>query len=376
MLYKNKKYIILSILFLLIPMFIVGCNLFPYGSLYINSIPAGARIFIDGIDTGLITPAQVNFLEQGSHTILLTLDNPYMSSTESIVVEQRKTTTVNIELLAEAKYRALCIGIDKYKHPAIMSLNAPAFDVERMYQIFSNGRFGDRRVSFSSIKTLIGPQATKSGILEGINSTFSTAGENDISYLYFSGHGWNESGISTIVPYDATEDTSSYISTNELASILGNIPGIKVVILDACYSGGFIGKDLSSRNILDKKYLQDINTNIVESFIGRSQLMSMTGKSNLAGKGFQVITSASGSQQCFETIKPHPVDGQPYGYFTAYLCEGCGYDRFIFPYPADSNKDRKITLYEVFKYVTSSLSFLEQDAQLYPTNSPFAFLEY
>ena len=42
-----------------------------------------------------------------------------MSKTELVVVEQGQTTSVNIELLAETRYRALLIGIDKYKDPVI-----------------------------------------------------------------------------------------------------------------------------------------------------------------------------------------------------------------------------------------------------------------
>ncbi|GAH91355.1 unnamed protein product, partial [marine sediment metagenome] len=35
---------------------------------------------------------------------------------------------------------------------------------------------------------------------------------------------------------------NSYISVDELEAALSAIPGTKVVFLDSCYSGGFIGK--------------------------------------------------------------------------------------------------------------------------------------
>jgi len=43
------------------------------GSIYIKSSPTGARIFIDGHDTGKLTPETITGLSPGEHTIKLTL---------------------------------------------------------------------------------------------------------------------------------------------------------------------------------------------------------------------------------------------------------------------------------------------------------------
>lgn len=376
---KNKyHYIIVLSLTLFILLFFIGCFFSPFGSIYVTSNPSGAQISIDGMDTGKTTPALISNLNPGTHNILLTLDNPSLSISNSIIVEAGQTISVNIELLPEAKYRALCIGIDVYKNPAIINLKAPPFDVRRMQDIFENARFGNKNTNFITINTLIGEQATHSNIIDAINYTFSFANENDISYFYFSGHGWNGMGKSTILPYDSRlDDESMDISVVELADILGKIPGIKVVIIDACYSGGFIGKGLFSEKRDINRELQEFNNNVLNAFSSQSALNSDLAKGTLATNGFKVIVSASGKQQCFETSSPHPLDGHPYGYFTAALCEGCGYNNsFIFPSPADRNMDRKITLNEIYQYISLKLSHLEQDAQIYPANSTFSFLEY
>src|SRR5690606_7326300 len=98
---------------------------------------------------------------------------------------------------------------------------------------------------------------------------------------------------STILPHDAKIfDDSLDISVEELAFVLGNIPGTKIVIMDACHSGGFIGKGLHFRGIADSEDLQRFNDNVIDTFAsyGLSGLESV--RSNLAIQGFQVIVSA------------------------------------------------------------------------------------
>ena len=370
----NYNYFIKLIPVLLFSIFFGGCFFFPYGSLYVTSTPSGAQIFLNGIDTGMVTPALITNLYQGSYTIMLISDNPLLSRTESVVVTQKQTTSAYLELFPEAEYRALCVGVDKYKDPGITDLYAPSFDVSRMIQVFGNARFGDGKTIFSVLNTLIGEQATHSNILQEISLSFSQANDNDVSYFYFSGHGWSNGVITTILPYDAIiEDYSMDITVEELAAALGKISGTKVVIIDSCYSGGFIGKELPSRGGMNLKELQTLNTSILESFALYNLKLA---KGNLASEGFQVIVSASGDQQCFETTKPHPIDGYPYGYFSAFFCDGCGYNDFSFPYPADINLDYKVTLNEIYQYIYPSLAYLEQDVQVFPQNSSFTLIEY
>jgi len=370
----NYNYFIKLISVLLFSIFFGGCFFFPYGSLYVTSNPSGAQIFLNDTDTGMVTPALITNLYQGSYTIMLTLDNPPLSRTESVVITQKQTTSAYLELFPEAEYRALCVGVDKYKDPGITDLYAPSFDVSRMIQIFRNTRFGDGKTIFSVLNTLIGEQATHSNIIQEISSSFSQANDNDVSYFYFSGHGWSNGVITTILPYDAIiEDYSMDITVEELAAALGKISGTKVVIIDSCYSGGFIGKELPSRGGMNLKELQTLNTSILESFALYNLKLA---KGNLASEGFQVIVSASGDQKCFETTRPHPIDGYPYGYFSAFFCDGCGYNDFIFPYPADINLDYKVTLNEIYQHIYSSLAYLEQDVQVFPQNSSFNLIEY
>ena len=146
-----------------------------------------------------------------------------------------------------------------------------------------------------------------------------------------------------ICPADRTYFLDSSINIDELESALSAIPGTKVAIIDTCNSGGFIGKgergsDFSNDN------LETFNNSIINTFlIGQS-------KGLLATNQYKVLTSYHYNQSCIESSS-HPIDGNPYGLFTAALCGGCGYNSFAFPYPADDNLDSKVSLQEAYMYI-------------------------
>ncbi len=378
--FRNKKFpyrTIAIICFLLVGLLITlnGCIFIPKGSIFVTSEPSGAKIYINGNDVNKKTPSLISHLFPGSYSIKVTLEEKSIAREDSVDVFQNQVTSVHFSLVSKTDYRALCVGVDDYKDIGIKGLHAPSYDVARLIEVFENSRFGDEQLTFSSIDTLLGSQATRNNILQSISSSFTEADNNDVSYFYFSGHGWGGNGnISTILPYDAdANDEFNDISTDDLALALSTIPGIKVVILDSCFSGGFIGKDASiSTRSIEINDTKQYNDNIIDSFeLYDLQLR----KDNLAKKSFKVITSASGDQECFETLY-HPVDGNPFGYFSASLSEGCGYNDFIAPLPADYDMNSQITLNEIYLYIQDSLKFTSQDVQVYPINSSFSFLEY
>jgi hypothetical protein len=155
-------------------------------------------------------------------------------------------------------YRALLVGVGDYingdPYPG-GDLNGPPENVDRMRLILEQCKFGSSNTTFSIINDdLIDFNATKVAILDGIASTFSGADDNDVSYFYYAGHGYLDSGtnISYLCPADnpiTILDLNALISVNELESHLSAIPGTKVVILDTCHSGGFIGKGKSITKI-------------------------------------------------------------------------------------------------------------------------------
>jgi hypothetical protein len=240
-----------------------------------------------------------------------------------------------------------------------------------MYDTLSHSGSG-----FSLINELIDLQATKAAILNGIATAFSGADSDDVSYFYFSGHGWynNDNGVSYLCPTDISyySPLSSYISTDELETALSVIPGTKVVILDCCHSGGFIGKQMQEEEIFSN--VQEFNNNVINVFLSR----------DLTGSQYKVLTSCLSSQVCVELT---PTEGDPFGLFSGVLCEGCGYDSYTHPYPADANSNGEITLHEAYTYTDEQVTIIatelndlygwdiNQDTQVYPLYSDFVIIE-
>jgi len=275
------------------------------------------------------------------------------------------TPPINNEIV----YRALLIGIGDYVGSE-NDLPSPIYSVDRIHQIFSQCRFGLSDAEFFIINELKDSDATKKAILNEIVSTFSGADNNDVSYFYYTGHGgWL--GTSYICPADYTIpifSIFSLINVNALENALSAIPGTKVVILDTCHSGGFIGKSKEGITISEEE-LMSFNDEIINTF---SQAQS---KSLLTNNQYKVLTSCHYNQECDEII---PIFGKPCGVFTMALCAGCGY--FNYNYPADINLDTEINLQEAYFYVKNWVQSyfieLQQDVQIYPVDSNYPIIEY
>ena len=104
----------------------------------------------------------------------------------------------------EVVYRAFLVGVEDCIYINSMDLPVAGYNVKRMNEIFSDCRFTNREIKFSSIDILRGSNSTKEAILKGILSIFGEADENDISYFYFMGHGGTKRGHPIFCPTDYT----------------------------------------------------------------------------------------------------------------------------------------------------------------------------
>ena len=278
-------------------------------------------------------------------------------------------------------YRACCVGVGDYINfpdsHGNTDLPSPPYDINRIYYTLNKCRFGPSNTPFSEIWYITNWSATKSAILQGITNVFSEADYNDISYFYFSGHGIWKNNTSYLCPTEANyyAHMSTYISVDELETALSAIPGTKVVFLDSCHSGGFIGKG-REEIIVSREELESFNNKVINIF---SQTQP---KGLLATNQYKVLTSCHYNQECMGLSPTTPGDFDPFGVFTMGLCEGCGYSG---SYPADTNLDTKVSLQETYLYVKSYVQDLSntypylnitQDVQVYPDNSTFTVVEY
>ena len=317
--------------------------------------------------SGLITGVSV-----GTTIILVT----YIEGTTS------KTDTVEVAVTQnEVVYRAYCVGVGDYiYYPDIYGntdLPGPLYDVNRIRYTLDKCRFGPSYTPFSEIGYITDQSATKSNILQGIASIFSEADYNDVSYFYFTGHGIWVDNISYLCPTEASyfSPMTIYISVDELEQSLSAIPGTKVVFLDSCHSGGFIGKEAEEIQI-SKEELESFNDEVINVF---SQAQS---KGLLTTNEYKVLTACHYDQESMGIYPVVPGDFDPFGVFTKALCEACG---FSGNYPADTNLDTKVSLQEAYLYVKSYVQDLsntypylniDQDVQVYPDDSTFSIVEY
>lgn len=244
----------------------------------------------------------------------------------------------------EPAYRALLIGV------GWGNLQSPPYNVDRMSEIFSNCKFTEEEIEFLVIDKLKDSDATKENALNSIVSTFADADDNDISYFYWMGHGGLKQGIPVLIPHDYDMTLKSAITIHELESALSSISGTKVVIIETCHSGNFIGK--SQKNF---------NNIVIDIFSAKT-------KDLLISDQYQVLTACKGSQLCWSS-----EGGEAYGFFNMAFYEGCQ------ELKADEDEDEVINLLEMRNYIrnwTSLHCWYSQEVQMYPDNSVYPIVEY
>lgn len=129
----------------------------------------------------------------------------------------------------DIQYRAVLIGINDY----------PGETGDLPYSVNEINSFkktlidGENWIE-TNIQTITDNQATINNIITSIEWLSINADDNDISIFYYSGHGSRDLNNEYLFVYDGT------ISDIELDEKLDTINGRVIVILDSCYSGGFV----------------------------------------------------------------------------------------------------------------------------------------
>jgi hypothetical protein len=333
---------------------------------YTSGSGAWSRYFED------MTTANVTYNDDGSAASLVSDHDYYWDSwgygydeNDNLIAmswSEDWDFAVDIEGSTSTVRRALLVGVGDYIN-IDNDLLAPPYDVDMMRDTLSHS--GDE---FALINELKDRDATKNAILSEIASTFYGADSDDIFYFYFSGHGTlDENYVSYLCPTDYDLSTSTAISVDELENALSIIPGTKVIFIDSCHSGGFIGKEINLKDTTD--FAKSFNDSIINTFMAKDFT-----ERDLAKLQYQVMTSCYSWQTCLEIY----LQGEdPFGLFSRVLCDGFGYDYYSHPYNADSNENGEVTLNEAFLYTDWFIYNLDvdQDTQVYPLGSKFVIIQ-
>ena len=132
--------------------------------------------------------------------------------------------------------RCLCAGTDLFvtqENTAACS----AHNLQHMAELFTDFLPEGTQVTLR----MNGP-ATAAELESLIRVSFGDAEEGDLSFLYLSTHGviWEEDGKTCTALILSDGEQEEAVDAESLRRMLDPVAGEKILILDACYSGGFL----------------------------------------------------------------------------------------------------------------------------------------
>lgn len=130
------------------------------------------------------------------------------------------------------EYWAVLVGIGDYPHgiPGDGDLPYSVNEVESLKEVLLHSRCWQE----DHIYTLYDNNATRENMLDLFALLGTQLNDNDIFFFYFAGHGRQFQNQEFLKLHD------ELISDSELACQLENISSTTIIVIDACYSGGFI----------------------------------------------------------------------------------------------------------------------------------------
>ncbi|MCS4469307.1 caspase family protein [Clostridium botulinum] len=151
--------------------------------------------------------------------------------------------------------------------------------------------FKEHKESAKFTKNIVAKNKTKSEALNLIKNTFQDAQDNDISYLFWSGHGTVYEDKFALVAKD------NIITVYELQTILDDIKGTKVIFIDTCHSGLAIDKNFAYTLAVVEEKLRSIDK-------------------TLNKQGYKVLTASAGSETSGDLSAGYNGNPNPSGAFT------------------------------------------------------------
>ena len=167
-----------------------------------------------------------------------------VSNRLSLRVKNRTATprglSVQVEWVPDIALYLLSVGLSQYQN-GLPELQLPVKDARAVTALFAKQKgqlFADVQA-----RTLINQEATREGILKGLDWLKKSATPFDVVVVAVSGHGQEIDGSFAIPAYDYKPDSpAAYaVSGHELIAGLAKVPCYgKLLVLSTCYSGGVL----------------------------------------------------------------------------------------------------------------------------------------
>ena len=272
---------------------------------------------------------------------------------------------------AGVTYRALIIANSYANTPRLGTLNGILIDGKGLKSMLNSMTATPYEVTYVE-------NADRATMFSKIQKVFGEAGPNDVTLMYFGGHGCEvlpgqDPGMTGAL--FTTDDT--IITAQQLRQELDKYQGKKVLFFNTCYSGYMIGKDATitkGEAGPTQSQLEKAAQSFTAAFadVNRSD-------SNLAGNNYFVITAATGKEECWSNTYYG-------GIFIYCLNYGAGWDQQqntkLPRLYADKNGDSILNLDEVFRYTKNKVDsdfywilsgsdgqYYHQTTCVYPTGS-------
>lgn len=253
-----------------------------------------------------------------------------------------------IDFRANTDFRALLIGQSDYPEPH--QLSGPEKDLSAMSNVWAG-----------EYELTVRENLSVHEMLSAISSTFADASSEDISLFYYSGHGLSSADPEMNGALIGV-DYASYLTASQLREALDAVPGRKIVLIDACYSGAFIGKGGGETQITTNSTdnedillsIEDPAASFVQAFADPPRMLLRS----LAAQQYFVLAASTSKEKSYES-----ADG---GVFTQAFSKS--------RMEADSNGDGVVSFLECYKYTAKKVSNivatggLKQSVQVYPDN--------
>jgi hypothetical protein len=146
----------------------------------------------------------------------------------------------------EVRIWAVIVGAARYAHmPSLRYTDDDAYQIYAFLKSPEGGAIPDRQ-----IRLYIDEQATRKNILNGMQTIFLQADENDVVIFYFSGHGLE----GAFLPIDF-DGYNNRIFHAEIKDMLAKSKAKhKLVLADACHSGSILAMKNGVAVLLEKYY--------------------------------------------------------------------------------------------------------------------------
>lgn len=224
-------------------------------------------------------------------------------------------------------YRSINIGIGDYNSSRYNLSPAPENDATAL-------RDAMRKSGYKSALKLTNSNANTLAKLKArIKKQFGSADADDVSVLTYSGHGAYANGRAAIAL-----NLNEYVTADQLAECFADIKGKVVLIIDACNSGGLIGRSASD----------DSSDSFAEDFCSEFETVKSRSTA-LTNSKFKVL--------CACRTEMTSLQESERGIFSTNIAYAMGIDRNKSSYkefPADENCNGMVSLNELYNFITKA----------------------